>query len=229
MHTQAHLGIPYVHAIFGANTGYDNFGPSGDVFSTNGTVVTASCAENYSQIGTAQSTPIQAICNLKTLMWELTNASVVPDDQGCYPTDGICNPEDELQLAILNVNMSLLPTTSGASATTACSTSAYKYNPLGHCASDGAGCLLSNDVTIMCGAHGLYEWKSVTVNGSTSTPFCSAVFYNPNEYCKAFNNAISKANKMVSIPYLISAVISPFLGIFVDRCVVAFGCFSLLV
>ena len=50
-----------------------------------------------------------------------------------------------------------------------------------------------------------------------SAAYCSNVFYDANYYCTSFNNAISKANKMVSIPYLISAIISPFLGIFVDR------------
>ena len=42
------------------------------------------------------------------------------------------------------------------------------------------------------------------------------MLYEPHKYCAQFDSAVDKAATMMSIPYLISAVISPFLGFFVD-------------
>ena len=46
---------------------------------------------------------------------------------------------------------------------------------------------------------------------------CVPVLYEADKYCAALDTAEQEANQVMSIPYIISAVISPFLGAFIDK------------
>jgi len=229
----AHLGLAYVHAVFGApgvvSFHDDSFGPQYNAGSDvgNGTKVTAHCSVGFQQVQGAP--PIQAVCTrMKTCdgnttkpnppaiqcgyKWELTKESNASTYQGCYPTSGKCDSSDAAQLGILNVASSKdLPTAAGVSKTLQCKQEgSNSTQPLGWCATNGTGCNPNvNTVGVTCNAHGLYEWEGAA--------YCDTVLFEPHKYCNQFNDAISEAAKMVSIPYLISACISPFLGIFIDR------------
>jgi len=46
---------------------------------------------------------------------------------------------------------------------------------------------------------------------------CVPIAYDYDMYCAALDKAEQQANRVMSIPYIISAVISPFLGFAIDR------------
>ena len=52
---------------------------------------------------------------------------------------------------------------------------------------------------------------------SSSSVDCTASDACTTDYCDALNSGVAKANQVMSIPYIISACLSPFLGGFVDR------------
>ena len=221
----SHLGLPYAHVTFPDTE--DSFGPRSDggTAGKNGTAVQGVCAGSFKQ---GASAPIEAVCvQMSTCdgnvtkpnpssvscgyKWVLTEASKAVANQGCYPADGKCNPADAAQLGILQVNEpGQLPTAPGAAKNMTCrSESANATQPLGWCTTSGAGCEATEQVTVVCNANGLYEWSG--------PGYCDTVLFEPHKYCNQFNDAIHEAARMVSIPYLISACISPFLGIFIDR------------
>jgi len=186
---------------------WEEVGPNGNV------VVRQVGASDY--FGQADTLTIAAKCDTKTGMWALvtngngtqvTNAYCAPATTTCHADGPNSREAQVLQVA----NTTKWPTKSGASVQTTCHVGSKVQDK--YCVSTGDGCQKSSaKISVTCGDDGLFRYT----NPGT---YCANQLYQPEAYCTQFNKAVTSSAEMVSIPYLISACISPFLGFFVDMC-----------